>query len=130
MEAGIEAAFRAWFGTMRPALDEATMRLWAAIEVRARVGWRNHEAQLKLVPYGSYDVPGSEAWVIVGIAHRTMRLIGNSIRQWWRCMRQSSDNSVTPLYANIDGGWSGGSRNQNWRHELHAHEGVPACLDI
>ncbi len=72
----------------------------------------------KVAPYGIYTLNDNTGFINLGTSKDTAEFAVQSIRCWWKHIRQGRFPGAKQLYITCDGGGSNGSRVRLWKHEL------------
>jgi len=79
---------------------------------------RGEPEEVRVVPYGIYDLAANTGWVSVGMNHDNAAFAVQTIRRWWAEVGSTRYPEATRLVITADGGGSNGSRVRLWKREL------------
>ena len=76
------------------------------------------DGQLKISPYGIYDIKKNHGFVNVGISHDTAEFAVKSIEKWWNTEGKKEYPHANCILINADSGGSNGYRSRGWKYYL------------
>lgn len=76
------------------------------------------DAEGKAIPYGIYDVPHNEGFVVIGTSHETAEFAIAAIRAWWLAVGRRQYAGQHHLLIEADDGGANDSRSWLWKAGL------------